>query len=83
MLHKLTNTLLDKVQRGENIALSGNSGNTSEPHIHFQIQTGKSFVFSMGVPIFYTNIIIDDQREPAPCFITNGSDVQNLTIHHV
>ncbi len=46
----------DKVFRGQVIARCGNSGNTSEPHIHFQIQQGKSFLFSAGLPIWFTNL---------------------------
>ncbi len=36
----------DEVHRGMIIALCGNSGNTSEPHIHFHIQNTKSFYSS-------------------------------------
>lgn len=46
----------DKVSCGQVIARCGNSGNTSEPHIHFQIQQGKSFLFSAGLPIWFTNL---------------------------
>ena len=46
----------DKVFRGQQIACCGNSGNTSEPHIHFQIQQGKSFLFSASLPIWFVKI---------------------------
>ena len=46
----------DKVSRGQMLACCGNSGNTSEPHIHFQIQQGKNFLFSAGLPIWFTNL---------------------------
>lgn len=54
------------VKAGEFIALCGNSGNTTEPHLHFQVQKGKSFFFSMGIKIKFTRINIqmpdiDDQ----------------------
>lgn len=45
-----------QVKRGECIAQCGNSGNTSEPHIHFHIQEGKSFFVSAGLPITFQNI---------------------------
>lgn len=45
-----------QVKRGEPIALCGNSGNTSEPHIHFQIQDGRSFLASAGLPITFEGI---------------------------
>jgi len=46
----------DKVKQGEVIAKCGNSGNTSEPHIHFQLQSGKSFFSSVGLPISFVHI---------------------------
>lgn len=44
------------VKRGDIIAKCGNSGNTSEPHIHFQIQNTAHFYSCLGVPIFFSNI---------------------------
>jgi hypothetical protein len=44
------------VRRGKCIALCGNSGNSSEPHIHFQIQDGESFFTSAGLPVRFKNI---------------------------
>ena len=33
------------------------AGNSSEPHIHFQIQDGKRFYSSAGLPIQFSDII--------------------------
>ena len=46
----------DKVKQGDVIGKCGNSGNTSEPHLHFQLQSGKSFFASVGLPISFVNI---------------------------
>ena len=53
----------EQVKRKQQIARCGNSGNTSEPHLHFQIQNGKDFFFSAGLPIHFENIIAMPQAQ--------------------
>lgn len=48
------------VKRGEKLAECGNSGNTTEPHLHFQVQRGKSFYSSPGLPVKFKDIIVQD-----------------------
>ncbi|WMJ85645.1 M23 family metallopeptidase [Anaerocolumna sp. MB42-C2] len=80
------------VRSGQKIARCGNSGNSSEPHLHFQLQNGISFYSSAGLPIEFEAI----SAEPAPnysvfdprplplteglpeCYITRGYNVRNL-----
>ena len=66
----------ESVIRGQIIAQCGNSGNTSEPHIHFQIQYGKSFELSAGLPILFAHIVVDGKKMPEG-FITKGHYVEN------
>jgi hypothetical protein len=40
----------DRVKRGQALALLGNSGNSTEPHVHFQIADGPTFLSSEGIP---------------------------------
>ncbi|SUK15727.1 Peptidase, M23/M37 family [Staphylococcus agnetis] len=37
--HSLVVSVGDKVKQGERLALCGNSGHSTEPHIHFQVMT--------------------------------------------
>lgn len=52
----------DTVKQGEIIAKCGNSGNTSEPHIHFQLQAGESFLLSAGLPVLFSEVTAYDKE---------------------
>ena len=43
----------DRVRRGQVLGLVGNSGNSTGPHLHFQISRGASILGSEGVPFVY------------------------------
>jgi murein DD-endopeptidase MepM/ murein hydrolase activator NlpD len=45
----------DRVRRGEVLAKLGNSGNTSNPHLHFEVADRPSVVAGSGLPF-----VIDD-----------------------
>ena len=93
MLGSITVKKGDIVKQGQIIAKCGNSGNSSEPHIHFQLQSGKSFFLSAGLPISFSNIkaqekgnysIIDKrphednlQVEGNKSYIARGLEVEN------
>lgn len=81
-----------KVKCGEKIAQCGNSGNTTEPHLHFHIQQGKSFYTSPGLPIVFSDMIVDavpgyenyddrrldeEGRKHFPPYIFAGQAVEN------
>ena len=56
-----------KVRRGDVLGLCGNSGNSSEPHLHFQLQDGPRFDASWGVePVFaHVRVTRDGRTEVA------------------
>jgi len=94
MPHSIMVNVGDTVKQGDVIAKCGNSGNTSQPHIHFQLQTGKSFFFSAGLPIAFSSIRAQEKTgyeliDKRPCidnlqvigdksYIGRGLEVENI-----
>lgn len=52
----------DRVKSGQVIGLCGNSGNSSEPHVHFHLQDGKTLGIATGLPAPFTNYIADGKK---------------------
>lgn len=81
----------DEIKRGQQLALCGNSGNSSEPHLHFHLQDGTSLFTSAGLPIEFSNINVASAPnystyDPRPAltdtsvngnYIQRGQDVSN------
>ena len=65
----------DVVAPGDPIGQVGNSGNTSEPHIHMHVQDGTS-VFAGSVPLVFGSIAIDGAQT------TDASLVRGQTVSH-
>ncbi len=50
----------DTVKAGQPLGLCGNSGRTSEPHIHFHLQTGATFAEGgTGLPANFHDMLVD------------------------
>ncbi|WP_017590470.1 M23 family metallopeptidase [Nocardiopsis ganjiahuensis] len=54
----------DRVTVGQRIALCGNSGNSSEPHLHFQLMDHPRIAFAKGVPFTWTGVGVPSAGEP-------------------
>ena len=46
----------DQVAQGDEIAELGNSGNSSEPHLHFQMTNGPDVLYSRGIPVTFKGV---------------------------
>jgi murein DD-endopeptidase MepM/ murein hydrolase activator NlpD len=61
----------DRVTAGTRIGGCGNSGNSSEPHVHAQLMDRASFWTAQGVPMAFAGIAIGDDPEPADALPAN------------
>jgi murein DD-endopeptidase MepM/ murein hydrolase activator NlpD len=52
-----------KIKQGQLLGLCGNSGNSSEAHLHFHIQNVENMVSATGVKCYFDNIIVNGQSK--------------------
>ena len=46
----------DSVAQGDTLGLLGNSGDTTGPHIHYQLQDGPRWEYANGLPVQFDNV---------------------------
>lgn len=83
MSQSITVQVGQRVRRGNVIARCGNLGNTSEPHLHFQVQNTKGFYASIGLPLRFAPIRkslmpMYEKIDPRPM-----PDYENLNDEHI
>ena len=52
-----------RVAAGEQVAECGNSGNSTEPHLHFQLMDHLSVLFAAGLPFRLARYEVDGRAE--------------------
>ena len=57
--HSLRVKAGQRVKRGDVLGLAGNSGNTSEPHLHVHLMNGPDMTDADGLPMPFTNYLVD------------------------
>ena len=65
----------DKVRAGQVIARCGNSGNTSEPHIHYHLQNGPALADADGLPAQFVDLVVDG-KDTARAELVRGQQVR-------
>ena len=51
----------DKVKRGQLLGLCGNSGNSSEPHLHYHLQNSPIIQDATGIKCFFENVSVEQK----------------------
>jgi murein DD-endopeptidase MepM/ murein hydrolase activator NlpD len=64
----------DKVAPGQELGRCGNSGNTSEPHLHFHLQTTPVLHQGEGLPAFFEDYVADGKP------VARGEPVQGQVV---
>ena len=49
------------VKRGDVLGLCGNSGNASEPHIHFRLMDSDRHATGKGIKVYFERVRIDGE----------------------
>jgi hypothetical protein len=67
----------DTVEVGQELAMVGNSGHTSEPHLHIHMQDTKVFSMGEGIPLYFHHYVVNgkyvDKGIPKGGFDDNGN----------
>lgn len=51
----------DKIKQGDTLGMCGNTGNTSQPHIHYNLQDGPLMHKAHALPAQFTKILVDGE----------------------
>jgi len=73
----------DFVKRGQVLAKCGNSGHSTEPHIHFHLQDHPSFYLAIGLPILFKNIEIEYDASTASKKVEYGYISKNCRVCNI
>lgn len=65
----------EEVTRGQELGLCGNSGNSSEPHLHFHLQDRPDFFAAAGLPIAFDGVSVDGARPESGRYLERGEQV--------
>jgi len=65
----------DRISRGEQVGRCGHSGNSSEPHLHFQIQDRPDFATAASLPVRFDDVTLESPGVSHDDGLVPGYDV--------
>jgi hypothetical protein len=72
--HSVTVHVGDRVQAGVKLGLLGNSGNTTGPHLHFQISDRPSTLDTTSLPFVFDSMVLQNRT------LANVDEIENYSI---
>ncbi len=69
----------EKVKQGQKLGECGNSGHSTEPHIHFHVQDHPNFYLGMGLPIMFSKIVANGIKKEKT-YIKGGQKIKNVEL---
>lgn len=70
----------DRVSRGDELGLVGNTGNSSAPHLHFHVMDGPSALTSQGRPYVIDAFVVDGGVTSTEAFDALENTTQPLPV---
>lgn len=69
----------EEVPRGQELGRCGNSGNSSEPHLHFHVQDRRDFFTAAGLPVGFDGVSVDGARPKMGRHLERGRWVSDVS----
>jgi murein DD-endopeptidase MepM/ murein hydrolase activator NlpD len=66
----------ERVSRGQQVGRCGNSGNSTEPHLHFQVQDRADFFEAAGLPVTFDGVSVDGSGPGEDVYIVRGTKIE-------
>jgi murein DD-endopeptidase MepM/ murein hydrolase activator NlpD len=70
----------DRVVVGQQLAACGNSGNSTQPHIHIQAMDAADPLTARGLPIVFEDYQVWHRRDRSPVVVTRGIPAESEVI---
>jgi len=52
----------DKIKTGQVVGLCGNSGNSSEPHLHYHLQDSNDMYSGEGIKCYFQDVVVNNKK---------------------